>query len=403
MQKYSNNIEYTKDYDKTFENSGFGTKAIHSGQEPDIVNGSLAVPISLASTYKQHNPSEPFGPFDYSRCGNPTRSNLERLIGALENGKYSSVFSSGCAATTTISLLCKSGDHVISIDDVYGGTQRIFRKVLNPQSDIEYTFIKDMKDIKSELKEKTKMVWVESPTNPTLKVTDINLLVETVKQYNKDIIIVCDNTFLSPYNYTPLDHGVDIVFESATKYLGGHSDLVMGVMSTNNQELFEKIYFIHKTIGGCPSPFDCFLLIRGIKTLHLRVERINSNAMKVANYLQSHKKIKKINFSGLESSPYFEVAKKNGYKGHGGMIGIYLDADYEGVKKFFNSLKVFILAESLGAVESLVEHPQTMTHASVPKDIREELGITENFIRISVGCEDIEDLIADLEYALNQV
>ncbi len=394
--------EYLTDYDKHFEHSGFGTKAIHSGQEPDFLNGCLSVPISLSSTYKQHEPSNPYGEYDYSRCGNPTRNNLERLIGSLEEGKYSIAFSSGCAATTSISMLCNTGDHILSIDDVYGGTQRIFRRILSPNN-FEFTFHDDMKTVRKEIKSNTKMVWVESPTNPTLKVTDMEDLVKTVREVNKDIIIVCDNTFLTPYNYKPLNHGVDIVVESATKYLGGHSDVVMGVMSTNREDLHSKVLFIAKTIGGNPSPFDCFMVIRGIKTLHLRVERTNSNGLQVAKYLSNHPKIKKVNYAGLESSPYYEIAKKNGYKGNGGMIGFYPDTDYEGVKRFFKTLKVFTLAESLGAVESLVEHPKTMTHASVPNDVREKLGITDTFIRMSVGCEDIEDLINDLEEALKVV
>jgi len=395
--------DYFEKYDKQFENSGFGTKAIHSGQEPDLLNGCMSVPICLASTYKQNSPSDPVGFYDYSRCGNPTRDNLERLFGALENGKYSIAFSSGCAATTCISLLCKTGERVISIDDVYGGTQRIFRKVLNPSAGIEFDFIENMSNIKSILKPETKLIWIESPTNPTLKITDMKELIHIVKDYNKDIIIACDNTFLTPYNYKPLDHGVDIVVESATKYLGGHSDLVMGLISTNNKEIYERLFLISKSTGGCPSPFDCWLLIRGIKTLHLRVERINQNALIIASYLEKNKKVKKVIYSGLENNEYYQISKKNGYKGNGGMISIYLDSDFNGVKRFFQNLSIFTLAESLGAVESLVEHPETMTHASVPKDKREILGITENFIRISVGCEDVDDLIKDLEFALSKV
>lgn len=395
--------DYYEKYDKQFECSGFGTKAIHSGQEPDLLNGCMSVPICLSSTYKQNEPSNPVGFYDYSRCGNPTRGNLERLFSALENGKFSIAFSSGCAATTCISLLCKTGDRVISIDDVYGGTQRIFRKILNPQAGIEYDFIENMDNIKSILKPETKLIWVESPTNPTLKITDMQELICNVKSYNKDIIIACDNTFLTPYNYKPLDFGVDIVVESATKYLGGHSDLVMGLISTNNKELYDNLFMISKSIGGCPSPFDCWLLIRGIKTLHLRVERINQNALLIARFLEKTQKIKKVIYAGLENNEFHEISKKNGYKGNGGMISVYLNSDYSGVKRFFNNLSIFTLAESLGAVESLVEHPETMTHASVPKEKREVLGITENFIRISIGCEDVEDLQKDLEFALSQV
>ena len=394
--------DYVDGYESNFVNSKFGTKAIHSGQEPDIVNGCMAVPIFLASTYKQHSPANPFGDFDYSRVSNPTRQNLERLIASLEGGKYALAMSSGCACTSAIINMIKSGEHVICIDDVYGGTQRIFRKIMSLNYNIDFSFVQmdDMEDVKKELNPKTRLVWVESPTNPTLKVTDINALVKLVKEYNKDIIIVVDNTFLSPYNYRPLEHGADIAYESATKYLGGHSDLVMGVVSTNSAEIHEKLAFILKTNGACPSPFDSYMLIRGIKTLHLRVERINFNALKIAQYLESHPKIEKVNYSGLESSKYYEVAKKNGYKGHGGIVSFYLKANKEESIQFFKNCKVFTLAESLGAVESLIEHPASMTHASIPKELREKSGVLDSLLRLSVGIEDESDLIEDLRQAI---
>lgn len=394
--------EYTDKYEANFVNSKFGTKVIHCGQEPDIVYGCMAVPLCLASTYKQSEPNKPYGPFDYSRCGNPTKENLERQLSGIEGGKYSLALASGCAITTAVAQLAKVGEHIVCIDDVYGGTQRIFRKVLAPKSGIEFTFTKtcNVEEFKKSLQKNTRIVWVESPTNPTLKVTDMKALIAAVREYNKDIIIVCDNTFLSPYNYRPLEHGADIVVESATKYLGGHSDVVMGILSTNRKELYEEVDFISKTTGAAASPFDCYMLIRGIKTLHLRMERANFNGLEVAKYLEKHPKIEKVNYAGLESSPYYEIAKKNGYKGNSGMVSFYLKSNFEGASTFLTNCKVFSLAESLGAVESLIEHPETMTHASVPKEYREELGITPNFIRMSVGCEDIEDLIADLEQAL---
>ena len=397
--------EYTNKHEEIFKEKNFGTKAIHCGQEPDIVYGTMAVPLHLATTYKQSGPNEPFGPYDYSRCGNPTRENLERLICGLHKAKHGLVMSSGCAVTTLITNLLTTGDHVVCIDDVYGGTQRIFRKVFIPKNKIDFTFtpIFDLEDFKTKLNSKTKLVWVESPTNPTLKVTDMAELIKTVKNYNKDIIIVCDNTFLSAYNYTPLDHGVDIVVESATKYVGGHSDVVMGILATNNSKLHDELLFIARTTGACSSPFDCYMAIRGIKTLHLRMERANSNALAIAKFLSTHDKIETVLYGGLESSSNYKVSKKNGYKGNGGVLAFYVKSDIEGVKRFFDHLHVITLAESLGAVESLIEHPETMTHASVPKEIREELGINERFIRMSTGCEDIEDLINDLKHGLSKI
>ena len=397
--------EYIDHHEETFKNKGFGTKAIHCGQEPDIIYGSLAVPLHLATTYKQSGPSEPFGPYDYSRCGNPTRENLERLICGLHKSKHALVLASGCAVTTLITNLLTTGDHVVCIDDVYGGTQRIFRKVFMPKTKIDFTFTPTCKidEFKTKLNKKTKLIWVESPTNPTLKTTDLNAMIKVVREFNKDIIIVCDNTFLSSYNFTPLDIGIDIVVESATKYIGGHSDVVMGVLATNNTKIYEELVFISKTTGACSSPFDCYMAIRGIKTLHLRMDRINSSALAISKFLSKHEKIEKVTYGGLESSSNYENSKKNGHKGNGGVIAFYVKAKLDGVKRFFKTLQIITLAESLGAVESLIEHPETMTHASVPKEIREELGINESFIRMSVGCEDVEDLIEDLKNALEKL
>jgi cystathionine gamma-lyase len=404
MEKKEQYAEYIREHEETFKDKGFGTKLIHCGQEPDFINGSMTVPIGLSTTYAQYSPGVPFGNFDYSRCGNPTREHLERQVAAIENGKYCIAFSSGCAVCSAVIQMIRPGEEVICIDDVYGGTQRMFRRVSSICQEVKFIFtpMDDLNVVKGLLTEKTKLVWLESPTNPTLKMTDIPELVKLIKGFNENIIVVCDNTFLSPYNCKPLDFGVDVVVESATKYMGGHSDVVMGLLTTNSKELHEKLYFIAKTIGGCPSPFDCYLLMRGLKTLHLRMERVNLNAMKIAEYLENHKNVEKVYYPGLESSPYNSILKKVA-KGCGGVISLKIKGDMTKTLDFIKDLKIFTLAESLGAVESLLDHPATMTHGSVPPEIRKELGIDDNFIRLSVGCEDLEDLIADLEYGLSRL
>ena len=398
--------KYISHHEEHLKDKGIGTKLIHCGQEPDIVNGTVVVPISLSTTYAQHSPGTPYGVFDYSRCGNPTREHLERLLCAISKGEHCITFSSGCAATNCIAQLIPSGNEIICIDDVYGGTQRLLRRVVNPNSNIKMTFtpMDDLNVVKGLLNEKTKLVWLESPTNPTLKMTDIPELVKVVKEYNKDILIVVDNTFLSPYNCTPLDFGIDIVVESCTKYLGGHSDVTMGSLVTNNLDLKDKLYLIAKSSGGCPSPFDCFLLIRGLKTLHLRMERINSNSIKVAEFLSSHPKVEKVYYPGLEKDPYHNLMKKLCHSGGvGGIVSAKLKTDMEGTIKFIKSLKIFCLAESLGAVECLIDHPATMTHGSVPPEERKKLGIEDSFVRFAVGCEDIKDIIFDLEFAMKEL
>lgn len=398
----SQHADYINKYDKKFEKCSFATKCQHVGQEPDFISGAVNVPIHMSTTFAQFTPAEPYGPYDYSRCGNPTRSNLERLVASLENAQYSLIWSSGMAATTGLVQLVKSGEEVLCIDDVYGGTQRYFRRISNVSHGVQYKFISfdNLEEVGKALNEKTKMVWFESPTNPTLKTVDIEAVVKIVRAYNQNILIVVDNTFMSPYNCTPLDYGVDIVVESATKYIGGHSDIVMGVTATNNKELQDSLYFIHKSIGAVPSPFDCFLAIRGIKTLSLRLERQNSSALKIAQFLEKHKNVAKINYPGLESSPYHQLAKKQ-QRGFGAVISFTIKGGLEESQKFLKSLNIFILAESLGSVESLAEHPALMTHFSVPPEIRKELGIEDGFIRLSVGIEDIEDLLKDLDQALN--
>jgi cystathionine gamma-lyase len=391
-------MDYIEKHDKKYEKCGFSTKCCHIGQEPDYVTGAVNPAIQLSSTFAQHEPGVPYGPYDYSRAGNPTRSNLERLIAGLESAKYSLIWSSGMATMMGIIHMLKTGDEVICIEDVYGGTQRYFKKISSIQQGINFKFMSfdDLDEVKKTFNEKTKMIWLESPTNPTLKTVDLEELVKITRNYRDDILIVVDNTFMSPYNCRPIEYGVDIVVESATKYIGGHSDLIMGMTSTNSKEIQDKLYFIHKSIGAVPAPFDCYMAIRGIKTLSLRMERQNSNSMKIAKYLETQSHVEKVFYPGLESSPYHKIAKKQ-QKGFGGIVSFVLKGDLDQTKKFISSLKIFTLAESLGSVESLVNHPGLMTHMSVPEDVRKYLGIGDGFIRLAIGIEEIDDLIEDLE------
>lgn len=391
-------------HDKKYSEMGFSTKCTHIGQEPDPIYGGVNVPINLSTTYAQTYPNVPFGPYDYSRCGNPTRDHLERLISGLYSAKYAITWSSGMAATTGIINMLSSGDEVICMDDMYGGTQRYFRRISQVNHHINYKFVNmnNHEALKSSLSEKTRLIWLESPTNPTLKVTDIRAVCKMVREFNKDIIIVVDNTFLSPYNCNPLSLGADFVMESATKFLGGHSDIVMGSTATNDDKLHERLFFISKTTGGVPSPFDCYMAIRSIKTLSIRVERQNQNGLKLAQFLKGHNKIEKIMYPGLESDEFHMVAK-NQQKGFGGVLSIVVKGGLEKAANFLTNLKVFTLAESLGSVESLADHPALMTHASVPQEIREELGVVDGFVRLSCGIEDIEDLIKDVEQALEKI
>lgn len=393
-------------HDKKFENCGLSTKCLHIGQEPDAVYGGVNVPINLSTTFAQHAPAEPFGPFDYSRCGNPTRSHLERLAAGIENAQFAIAWSSGMAAITGIMHLLQVGDEVLCISDVYGGTQRYFRNISAANHELVFKFV-DMDNLNADFIEKnytlkTKLIWLESPTNPNLKVTDIRAIVKTAKEFNSEIIIAVDNTFMSPVNCTPLDLGVDLVMESATKFLCGHSDVVMGITATNNSALNERLYFISKSLGAVPSPFDCYLAIRGIKTLAIRVEKQNSNAMQIAKFLESHGKVENVLFPGLESSPYHLLAKSQ-QKGFGAVVSFVIKGGLAESRVFLKALKVFILAESLGSVESLAELPGLMTHFSVPPEIRKQLGIHDGLIRLAVGIENVEDLVKDLDQALSLI
>jgi len=375
----------------------FETKAIHAGQEADKSTGATIVPIYQTSTYTQESLGVHKG-YEYSRTGNPTRSALEEALAALENGKYGLCFASGLAATTNVLCLLKSGDEVVTGDDLYGGTNRLFNKVFS-NFNIKFNFVdgRDAKNFESAITEKTKLIWLETPTNPLLRLCDIKAVSEIAKK--KNILLAVDNTFASPYFQTPLDLGADLVVHSTTKYLGGHSDVVGGAIITKDKDLYEKIKFYQNAIGATPGPFDSWLVLRGIKTLAVRMKKHEENAMHIAEFLEKHSKVKKVNYPGLKSHPQYDLAKKQ-MKGFGGMISFDV-GDRNTAKKIVESTKLFALAESLGGVESLIGHPVTMTHAAVAQELRVKLGITDGLIRISVGIENTNDLINDLKQAMN--
>lgn len=378
----------------------FGTKAIHAGQHPDPTTGAIMTPIYQTSTYVQESPGKHKG-YAYARGKNPTRVALEDCLAALENAKYGLCFSSGMGAADAIIKLLNPGDEVIATDDLYGGSYRMFTKVFAKYG-IHFKFV-DMHDVdglKAMLSPATKMIWVETPTNPMMKIIDIATMVNIAKEYN--LISVIDNTFASPYLQNPLDIGADIVMHSATKYLGGHSDVVMGAICTSNDALYEQLAFIANSCGATPGPQDSFLVLRGLKTLHIRMERHCRNGKAVAQFLKSHPKIDKVYWPGFEDHPNHEIAKKQ-MKDFGGMISFSLKNDsFESASALASSMKVFSLAESLGGVESLIGHPASMTHASIPKEERIKTGITDSLLRLSVGIEDEEDLIEDLAQALEK-
>ncbi len=377
----------------------FGTKAIHGGLEEDNSYGAVMVPIYQTSTYKQPEPAKHSG-FEYSRSQNPTRFALERNIAAIENGKFAYTFGSGLAAIDAVMKLLNPGDEVIAANDLYGGTHRLYTKIFAKYG-IKFHFV-DMQDIsvvENLITPNTKLIWIETPTNPMLNIIDIESAARIAKKHN--VLLGVDNTFASPYLQNPLDLGADIVMHSATKYLGGHSDVVMGALVCNDEQLAEQLYFIQYASGAVPGPQDCFLVMRGIKTLHLRMQRHCENAKLIVDFLKAHPKIDKLYYPGLPSHPNHDIAKKQ-MKDFGGMISFTLKGDkYEDAVKFLSSTKVFTLAESLGGVESLSNHPASMTHASIPVDIRKQNGISDTLIRLSVGVEDAEDLIADIQQALD--
>lgn len=376
----------------------FSTKAIHVGQHADPATGATITPIYQTTTYTQEGLGKHKG-YEYSRTGNPTRTALESCLASLENGKYGLAFSSGCAATATVLAMLKPGDHVLASDEVYGGTWRLLAETSKYQG-LHVTFV-NARHADNFMKcagANTKLIWFETPTNPLLSIIDIRAITEVARK--KGIITVLDNTFATPYFQRGLDIGADIVLHSTTKYIGGHSDVVGGAIATNNKELYEQLKFLQNAIGAVPSPFDCWLTLRGLKTLAIRMERHAENADKIAHWLIKHKKVSKVFFPGLKEHPGHEIAKRQ-MSGFSGMVTFEVKGGYEAAKKVVESLKVFSLAESLGGVESLVCYPPTMTHASVPKEDRARIGITDGLIRLSVGIEDADDLISDLEHALS--
>jgi cystathionine gamma-lyase/cystathionine beta-lyase len=379
----------------------FGTKAIHAGQEPDPTTGAIMTPIFQTSTYVQASPGKHKG-YAYARGKNPTRTALEDCIAALENATHGLCFSSGMGATDAVIKLLRPGDEVITGNDLYGGSYRMFTKVFANYG-IKFHFIDltDAANINNYVNANTKLLWVETPTNPTMQIVDIEACAKIAKAHN--LIFAVDNTFASPYLQNPIDLGADIVMHSVTKYLGGHSDVVMGALLTSDDKLYEKLAFIHNSCGATPGPMDAFLVLRGIKTLHLRMKAHCENGKAIAHFLKAHPKVDKIYWPGFESHPNHEIAKKQ-MRDFGGMISFSVKgADLEATFKLASSFNVFSLAESLGGVESLINHPASMTHASIPKAEREAAGVVDGLLRLSVGVEDVEDLLADLEQALDRI
>ncbi|KAJ3382865.1 hypothetical protein HDU92_004534 [Lobulomyces angularis] len=386
-----------------YEGLGFGTKAIHAGQEPDVATGAVIPAISLSTTFAQTSAGNPISTFDYSRSGNPNRNNFETAVAALEHGRFALAFSSGSAVTAAVTTMVTSGSHIISVNDVYGGTSRYFRKVAN-RSNIEVDFVdlNDPNNIKGHLKPNTKFVWIETPTNPTLRLVDIKAVADIVHQ-QPGVFLVVDNTFMSPFFQNPLLLGADIVVHSVTKFINGHSDVVMGIAVTNNEQYFEELKFLQNSSGACPSAFDCFLANRGLKTLHLRMKKHEENALEVAKYLENSSFISEVIYPGLPSHKQHNLAKSQMH-GFGGMLSFRLkNGNLSSSNKFLQNLKLFTLAESLGGVESLVELPAVMTHAALTAEARNTLGITDSLVRMSVGIEDSVDLINDIASALNAV
>lgn len=376
----------------------FATRAIHAGQEPDPSTGAVMTPIFQTSTYAQAGLGEHKG-FEYSRSGNPTRMSLESCLAALENGRYGLAFASGLAAENAILSLLSAGDHLVSCDDLYGGTYRLFERVLK-RYQVESSYVSASASVESyakALRPNTKMLWLETPTNPLLNLVDIRALSEMAHQ--RKLIVVVDNTFASPYFQQPLELGADIVVHSTTKYINGHSDVIGGALALNDQELYESIKFYQNAAGGVPGPFDSWLTLRGIKTLAVRMRQHNENGIAVARFLAEHPRVEKVYYPGLPSHPDHELAKRQ-MSGFGGMVSFQFKGSYEDVSRMVRRFQVFTLAESLGGVESLVCHPASMTHASIPREIREARGLTDTLLRLSVGIEDSDDLLADLEQVL---
>ena len=378
----------------------FSTRAIHAGQDPDPTTGAVITPIYQTSTYVQEEIGKHKG-YEYSRTGNPTRTALEECLASIEYASYGLAFASGLAAEQNVLHLLSSGDHVIVGEDVYGGTYRLFERVLTRYG-LTFSWVDatELSNIKNAIQKNTKMIWLETPTNPLLQLVDIEAIASLAREHK--LITVVDNTFASPYLQNPIKLGADIVVHSCTKYLGGHSDVVGGATITDNKELYENMKFHQNSVGGVPGPMDSWLVLRGIKTLAVRMKAHEENAHKVAEYLSKHDAVERVIYPGLKDHPHHELAKKQ-MRGFGGMVSFVIKGGLENANKVMSTFKLFALAESLGGVESLACHPVSMTHGAIPKEIREERGIVDGLIRLSVGIEDIEDLLEDLEVALAKV
>jgi cystathionine beta-lyase len=378
----------------------FNTKTIHGGQKPDVSTGAVMTPVFMTSTYAQTSPGVNKG-YAYSRGANPTRTALENSFASIENGTHGFAFSSGLSAIDCVLRTLNPGDEVIAGDDIYGGTYRMFARLFEKYG-LEFTFVdmNSVDNIPKAITEKTKLVWIETPTNPLMKIADIEAICSAVKEENSNILIAVDNTFATPYLQQPLNLGADIVMHSATKYLGGHSDIVMGALMVKDEKLAEELHFIQFAAGAIASPMDSFLALRGIKTLHIRMQRHCENGKAIAQFLDKHPKVAEVYYPGLENHPNYNIANKQ-MKDFGGIVSFRLkEESKEAALNFLENTQVFTLAESLGGVESLVSHPVTMTHASIPEEERLKIGITDSLIRLSVGIEDVADLLADLEQAL---
>ena len=376
----------------------FATRVIHAGQEHDPTTGAVMQPIYQTSTYAQESPGVHKG-FVYARGTNPTRSAYERCIADLENGTRGFAFASGMAAIATMLELFPAGSNVIAMDDVYGGTFRLFEKVRRDSANLSFTYVDltDPKKFEAAITPETKLVWLETPTNPLLKVVDIEAISKIAKTHG--LMVGCDNTFASPYCQRPLDFGADIVMHSATKYLGGHSDVIGGVLVANDKDLGDRVAFLQNSVGGIQGPFDSFLALRGLKTLALRLERSTSNALALAEWLEAHPAIERVSYPGLKSHPGHDIAKRQ-MSAFGGMVTVFVKGGLDAAKTMLERVELFTLAESLGGVESLIEHPGIMTHASIPAERRKEMGLDDSLVRLSVGVEDLEDLKRDLDSAL---
>lgn len=378
---------------------GFATRAIHAGQTPDPSTGAVMQPIYATSTYAQESPGKHKG-YEYSRTQNPTRMAYERCVADLESGARGFAFASGMAATATALELLDSSSHVIAMDDLYGGTYRLFERVRKRSAGLKFSFVdvRERKVLEAAIRPETRMIWIETPTNPLLKLVDLDMVAEVARRHR--LLTVCDNTFASPYNQRPVERGFDIVMHSATKYLNGHSDMVGGMLVVGARpELAEQLAFLQNSVGAVAGPFDSFLALRGLKTLALRMERHGGNALELAGWLEKHPQVERVIYPGLSSHPQHALAKKQMRTG-GGMLTIFLKGGEPEARRFLERCKLFTLAESLGGVESLIEHPGIMTHASVPPEARKALGISDSLVRLSVGVEDVNDLRADLEQAL---